>query len=59
MLCPLCKCEMRIGGSRTVVEGDTSPDTETRVYTEQDLVCRNPACDNRDRVVETVRTRLV
>ncbi|HJA24724.1 MAG TPA: hypothetical protein H9795_01540 [Candidatus Fournierella merdigallinarum] len=50
---------MRIGGSRTVVEGDTSPDTETRVYTEQDLVCRNPACDNRDRVVETVRTRLV
>ena len=50
---------MRIGATRTVVEGDNSPDTETKVYTEQDLVCRNTACDNRDRVVETVRTRLL
>ena len=59
MLCPLCKCEMRIGATRTVVEGDNSPDTETKVYTEQDLGCRNTACDNRDHVVETVRTRLL
>lgn len=59
MLCPECSCEMRIGATRTVVEGDKSADTETRVYTEQDLMCRNPACPNHAQVVQTVRTRLL
>ena len=55
MKCPRCKLEMRITSSRTLVEGDDSPDIQTRVYTEQELSCRNPQCDNFERVVETVR----
>ena len=43
MLCPLCKTQMRITATRTVVTGDESPDTVTRVFIEQDLTCRNPA----------------
>lgn len=59
MLCPKCRCEMRIEATRTVAEGDKSPDTETKVYTEQDLVCRNPACPDHGQVVQTVRTQLL
>lgn len=58
MLCPKCNCEMRIAATRTVVTGDDSPDTETQVFTEQDLVCRNRSCPSFEQVVRTVRSRV-
>lgn len=59
MLCPICQCEMQIAASRTVAEGDNSPDTQTKVYIEQDLTCANPACANNKKVVEHSRAYLI
>lgn len=52
MDCPHCGVELRIVGSQTVVTGDDSAATPTRVYTRQTLRCPNPAC--RDRAPLTV-----
>jgi len=46
MDCPNCGAEMRITGSVVSVEGDKSPDAQTRVYTVQQLKCLNPRCPN-------------
>ncbi len=51
MECPACGVELRIVGSATVVTGDASADTPTRVYTRQTLRCINPACAQRAPVV--------
>ncbi|WP_413068303.1 hypothetical protein [Ruthenibacterium lactatiformans] len=59
MLCPLCKTEMRISGSRTKAEGDNSPDTVTKVYIEQDLTCTNAQCANHGKIVEQRRAYLI
>lgn len=58
MICPKCKCEMRIAATRTEVTGDKSPDTPTKVMTVQDLVCRSAQCDNFNRIVKTIKTEL-
>ncbi|MBQ8610409.1 MAG: hypothetical protein IJ412_01745 [Oscillospiraceae bacterium] len=47
MNCPVCGAELRITGSTTVVTGDDSADTPTRVYTRHTLQCRNPACSRK------------
>ncbi len=47
MDCPFCGVEMRIVGSQTLVTGDDSADTPTRVYTRQTLRCINPLCKER------------
>ena len=44
MLCPKCKNLLRIAASRVEVTGDGSPETQTRVFTVQELVCRSPQC---------------
>lgn len=44
MRCPECGLEAIISYSRTEVEGDKSPDTETRVFTVLEYQCRNPTC---------------
>lgn len=59
MLCPLCRTEMRITASRTVAQGDDSPDTPTAVYIEQDLTCRDPHCENCGKVVRQTRAYLI
>ena len=59
MLCPQCKCEMQIAASRTVVEGDNSPDTATKVFIEQDLTCANPKCENHKKIVDRKKAYLV
>ena len=58
MQCPLCKVEMAISHAYTTVEGDKSPDTETKVFTVQEMSCRNKQCSNYGKVVETVRHQL-
>ena len=40
------------------VEGDNSPDTETKVFTVQELTCRNKQCSNYGKVVETVKHQI-
>lgn len=47
MQCPACGNELRIVGSSTVVSGDNSAATPTRVYARQTLRCKNPACQRR------------
>ena len=58
MQCPLCKVEMAISHVYTTVEGDKSPDAETKVFTVQEMSCRNKQCSNYGKVVETVRHQL-
>lgn len=40
-------------GSYTQVEGDSSPETPTRVYTVQELQCLNPQCPEYKQAQET------
>lgn len=56
--CPLCNVEMAISGHRYRTAGDDSPDTDTKLYIEQNLVCRNAQCANHGKVVTTVKTLL-
>lgn len=55
MKCPLCNIEMAIKSSRHVVVGDNSPDTDTKLFLEQELVCRNKNCPNHGKVVDKVK----
>ena len=58
MKCPLCQVEMRISRSRNIVENDDTPDTETKLYVEQELVCMNKNCSNYEKAVKTVRNEI-
>ena len=58
MQCPLCRLEMRITGTRNVVEHDDTPDVPTKLFIEQDLSCVNRNCENYDKVVETVKSEI-
>lgn len=58
MLCPLCKCEMRIERTSYEATGDNSPDTKTLIFAKQDFVCRNDQCENYGRIVKSVETQL-
>lgn len=55
MKCKYCGIEAIIDKSYTEVEGDRSPDTPTKVYTVQEITCRNPRCGHYQKHVETVR----
>ena len=59
VLCPLCRTERAIVASRTVAEGDDSPDTPTAVYIEQELACRNWRCENCGKVTQQRRAYLI
>ena len=54
MDCPKCPVQAQISRVYTKVEGDSSPDTPTRVYTVQEITCMNPQCPNFNRVINTV-----
>ena len=55
MKCPLCNTEAFIQASRHVIEGDNDSETETKLFIEQDLVCRNKNCSNHGEIVKTIR----
>lgn len=42
---------MRISASRYVVDHDNTPDAETKLYTQQDMICRNKQCSNCNKLV--------
>lgn len=44
MQCPKCSLEAYINSTCTEIEGDDSPQTQTRVYTRMIYHCRNPRC---------------
>ena len=44
MECPDCGCRMKIERTYLEIEGDDSPSLETKVYSVQELCCRNPKC---------------
>ncbi|MEG1012441.1 MAG: hypothetical protein RSE54_11310 [Ruthenibacterium sp.] len=56
MLCPKCSTLLAIEKSYQRVEGDKSENTQTKVYTVQELICRNKNCGNFQKVVETAET---
>ena len=58
MKCPLCQVEMRISRSRNVVENDDTPDTPTKLFVEQELVCFNKNCANHGKIVKTIRNEV-
>ena len=58
MKCPLCKEEGLISKTYTTVEGDKSPDTETKVFTVQEIICRNKNCSSYGKVFDTVKHQL-
>lgn len=49
---------MFIKSTSYAAENDNSADTQTRVFAEQSLTCRNPKCPNNGKVVEVVRTEI-
>lgn len=58
MQCKACRCEMAIVDSRIQVEGDKSPDTQTRVYRVLDFACRSKQCSEYGKVQEQQRVEL-
>ena len=58
MKCPLCKVEGLISKTYTTVEGDKSPYTETKVFTVQEIICRNKNCSSYGKVFDTVKHQL-
>lgn len=58
MLCPKCNTELMIQSARLEFTGDESPDTVTRAYTVQTLVCRNPQCSDCGKAVAENRVEL-
>lgn len=44
MICDCCKNEMAIVGSKIALEGDDSPEEQTRVFRVLQFACRNPHC---------------
>lgn len=58
MQCPLCNVEAAIAKSRYKIEGDKSPDVETKLYIEQEMTCRNPNCSNYGTLIDTVKNEL-
>jgi hypothetical protein len=58
MKCPLCNVEAYIHKTYNRVEGDNSPDTETKVFTVQELYCRNKNCENNGKLIQTVEHQL-
>lgn len=55
MKCPKCGIEMAIKATRYKTENDNTPDKETKLYIEQDMVCRNKECPNYGNVVDTIK----
>ncbi len=55
MKCPQCRLEGTINSCRTEVEGDDSAEEATRVYTVQEISCRNPQCPKYGMTVKTLR----
>ena len=49
---------MAINASRILVSNDDTPEKETEIVAEQDYVCRNPKCDNYQKVVETTSNKV-
>ena len=58
MMCPYCNVVTKIERHRVEVEGDNSPDTETRVYRVLDFVCRNPQCAHCGEKVGETKTKI-
>ncbi len=58
MKCPYCEIEGVISGVKTQVEGDSSPETQTQVFTVQDITCRNPQCSHFEQKVAEVKHQI-
>lgn len=58
MLCPKCKIVAQISSSKTVVEGDKSADTETKVFTVQEFSCRNKQCSENGKVIGEIKHQI-
>lgn len=58
MKCPKCNIEAAISKTRRVVEGDNSPDEETKLYIEQRFSCRNRQCPDFGREIGRIRNPL-
>ncbi|MBQ4050728.1 MAG: hypothetical protein IJD13_03805 [Oscillospiraceae bacterium] len=48
----------RIEKQRVEVEGDQSPDTETKVYRILSFVCRNPRCEHHGEEVGETKVQI-
>lgn len=55
MNCEICKNLLTIDKARTEVEGDSSDNTKTKVFTVLAYTCRNPRCANSGRVVKETK----
>jgi hypothetical protein len=53
--CPECKGKIQIKESYPTVEGDNSPNTPTKLYTNLDMACMNKSCSKYCVVVETIK----
>jgi hypothetical protein len=44
-ICPICGSSLQIADSKLVFEGDNSPDTETKAFSQLTMVCTNATID--------------
>ena len=58
MRCNKCGTEAFINFSEIVVEGDESPETETKVFNVAHYLCRNKACSEYGCEVGTDKTQM-
>jgi hypothetical protein len=47
-LCSVCNKPMYAKGLGNIVEGDNSPETETKVYYMQELTCSDKKCKHKE-----------
>lgn len=59
MQCPKCRLEAVISNSKYVIENDTTPDVETKLYIEQEFSCRNPQCTEHGKVIGSNKNPLI
>lgn len=59
MQCPKCRLEAVISNSKYVIENDTTPDEETKLYIEQEFSCRNPQCTEYGKVIGSNKNPLI
>lgn len=58
MLCPKCKCEMSVVKGYNVIENDTTPDKETKLYRVVVNECKNKKCSNTEQVIEKIELQI-
>lgn len=54
MVCPTCKILCRVGKTYYKTANDDTPDLPTKIFLCHEMICRNRACPEYNKVVDTL-----